>query len=291
MSLKSLVISFPWPCHYSSPALPLWPFLSLSRCSSHPALLQSQRLKIKEIKHRYWVLACELPLCKGETSLPALLSIAWHGRPPLVRAFLLQEHFHPLPKHLRFHYCRPFSWIHRHESLRELDWSWQQKLSQWITVTEKGLPASKNLFFWNERELVDGFFTSANALLSSPLYNRLRYKYYHYGMFVQSVIFTTPFIWKVETSGIHWTTIQEEFIVSLYQLEMMAISWKLPCSAVCQKWGHCPQFQQSGQPDTSTTDECNFFTLHFARIEGSALNSGNLAGQVPPPEKKRHLGG
>ena len=167
MSLKSLVISFPWPCHYSSPALPLWPFLSLSRCSSNPALLQ--RLKIKEIKHRYWVLACELPLCKGETSLPALLSIAWHGRPPLVRAFLLQEHFHPLPKHLRFHYCRPFSWIHRHESLRELDWSWQQKLSQWITVTEKGLPASKNLLFWNERELVDGFFTSANALLSSPL--------------------------------------------------------------------------------------------------------------------------
>ena len=65
MSLKSLVISFPWPCHYSSPALPLWPFLSLSRCSSNPALLQ--RLKIKEIKHRYWVLACKLPWRKGET--------------------------------------------------------------------------------------------------------------------------------------------------------------------------------------------------------------------------------
>ena len=122
--------------------------------------------------------------------------------------------------------------------------------------------------------------------LSSPLYNRLRYKYYH----IQSVIFTTPFIWKVETSGIHWTTIQEEFIVSLYQLEMMAISWKRPWSAVCQKWGHCPQFQQSGQPGTSTKDECNFFTLHFARIEGSALNSGNLASWAPPPAKNCHLG-
>ena len=60
MSLKSLVISFPRPLHYSFPALPLWPFHSLSHCSSHPALLHSQRLKIKEIKHRYWVLACEL---------------------------------------------------------------------------------------------------------------------------------------------------------------------------------------------------------------------------------------
>ena len=155
----------------------------------------------------------------------------------------------------------------------------------------KGFACEQKPFFWNERELVDGFFTSANALLSSPLYNQLRYKYYHYGMFVQSVIFTTPFIWKVETSGIHWTTIQEEFIVSLYQLEMMAISWKLPCSAVCQKWGHCPQFQQSGQPGTSTKDECNFFTLRFAGIEGSALNSGNLAGQVPPLGKNCHLGG
>ena len=53
MSLKSLVISFPRPLHYSFPALPLWPFHSLSHCSSHPALLHSQRLKIKEIKHRH----------------------------------------------------------------------------------------------------------------------------------------------------------------------------------------------------------------------------------------------
>ena len=45
----------------SSPALPPSHCLSLSRCFSHPALLHSQSLKIKEIKHRYRVLACKLP--------------------------------------------------------------------------------------------------------------------------------------------------------------------------------------------------------------------------------------
>ena len=92
MSLKSLVISFPWPCHYSSPALPLWPFLSLSRCSSNPALLQ--RLKIKEIKHRYWVLACELPWCKGKTIrlylIMAGLSLATEES-PMSPSFLFTE--------------------------------------------------------------------------------------------------------------------------------------------------------------------------------------------------------
>ena len=51
----------------SSPALPPSHCLSLSRCSSHPALIRSQSLKIKGIKHRYQVLVCKLAWCKGET--------------------------------------------------------------------------------------------------------------------------------------------------------------------------------------------------------------------------------
>ena len=68
ISLKSLFSSFPRPIHFPcSCALPPSHCLSLSRCFSHPALLHSQSLKIKEIKHRYRVLACRLPWCKGET--------------------------------------------------------------------------------------------------------------------------------------------------------------------------------------------------------------------------------
>ena len=53
MSLKSLFSSFPRPIHFPcSCALPPSHCLSLSRCFSHPALLHSQSLKIKEIKHR-----------------------------------------------------------------------------------------------------------------------------------------------------------------------------------------------------------------------------------------------
>ena len=52
MSLKSLFSSFPRPIHFPcSCALPPSHCLSLSRCS-HSALLHSQSLKIKEIKHR-----------------------------------------------------------------------------------------------------------------------------------------------------------------------------------------------------------------------------------------------
>ena len=68
ISLKSLFSSFPQPIHFPcSCALPPSHCLSLSRCFSHPALLHSQSLKIKEIKHRYRVLACKLPWRKGET--------------------------------------------------------------------------------------------------------------------------------------------------------------------------------------------------------------------------------
>ena len=44
--------------------LPLLSVHWLSRWSSHPALLCSQSLKVKEIKHKYRVLACKLPWCK-----------------------------------------------------------------------------------------------------------------------------------------------------------------------------------------------------------------------------------
>ena len=68
MSLKSLFSSFHRPIHFPcSCALPPSHCLSLSRCFSHPALLHSQSLKIKEIKHRYWVLACKLPGCRVES--------------------------------------------------------------------------------------------------------------------------------------------------------------------------------------------------------------------------------
>ena len=67
-SLKSLFSSFPRPIHFPcSCALPPSHCLSLSRCFCHPALLPSQSLKIKEIKHRYRVLSCKLPWCKSET--------------------------------------------------------------------------------------------------------------------------------------------------------------------------------------------------------------------------------
>ena len=68
ISLKSLFSSFPQPIHFPcSCALPPSHCLSLSRCFSHPALLHSQSLKIKEIKHRYRVLACKVPWCRGES--------------------------------------------------------------------------------------------------------------------------------------------------------------------------------------------------------------------------------
>ena len=68
ISLKSLFSSFPRPIHFPcSCALPPSHCLSLSRCFSHPALLHSQSLKIKEIKHRYRVLACKVPWCRGES--------------------------------------------------------------------------------------------------------------------------------------------------------------------------------------------------------------------------------
>ena len=47
--------------------LPLLSLHWLSRWSSHPALLCSQSLKEKEIKHKYRILACKNPWCKGET--------------------------------------------------------------------------------------------------------------------------------------------------------------------------------------------------------------------------------
>ena len=47
--------------------LPLLSVHWLSRWSSHPALLCSQSLKVKEIKHKYRVLACKRLWCKGET--------------------------------------------------------------------------------------------------------------------------------------------------------------------------------------------------------------------------------
>ena len=47
--------------------LPLLSVHWLSRWSSHPALLCSQSLKEKEIKHKYRILACKNPWCKGET--------------------------------------------------------------------------------------------------------------------------------------------------------------------------------------------------------------------------------
>ena len=68
MSLKSLVSSFPPPIHFPcSNALPPSHCHSLSRCFYHPALRRSQSLQIKEIKHRYSILACKLPWCKGKT--------------------------------------------------------------------------------------------------------------------------------------------------------------------------------------------------------------------------------
>ena len=64
LSAQSLVFSVD---HNREKVLPLLSLHWLSRWSSHPALLCSQSLKEKEIKHKYRILACKNPWCKGET--------------------------------------------------------------------------------------------------------------------------------------------------------------------------------------------------------------------------------
>ena len=64
LSAQSLVFSVD---HNREKVLPLLSLHWLFRWSSHPALLCSQSLKVKEIKHKNRVLACKLSWCKGET--------------------------------------------------------------------------------------------------------------------------------------------------------------------------------------------------------------------------------
>ena len=76
LSAQSLVFSVD---HNREKVLPLLSLHWLFRWSSHPALLCSQSLKVKEIKHKYRVLACKLPDAKVRPSHFCTLSILSHS--------------------------------------------------------------------------------------------------------------------------------------------------------------------------------------------------------------------